>query len=91
MKQWTEKDRRNALTALEERKEKSKHEKKINNAELYAGSPMYYYCHLCGLLAEVLPETHMSKPKAYCDPCQELTSHGYMPSTGTFNTTAPER
>lgn len=51
---------------------------KIDNSRLYAGAPMYYYCHDCGSLAEVLSETHMSVPKRMCDPCKFLTDNGWM-------------
>jgi NAD-dependent SIR2 family protein deacetylase len=61
-----------ALKALYERRKKSKLEIKIDNSSLPAGSPMYFYCHMCGQLAEVLPEDFTSKPKKHCDECQKL-------------------
>lgn len=45
---------------------------KIDNARLYAGSSMYFYCHLCGHLADTLPESYVTPPKKYCDECADL-------------------
>lgn len=44
----------------------------INNASLYAGSPMYYYCKLCGHTAAVLPESHWERPPSHCKECKDL-------------------
>ncbi len=54
--------------AFATRVERWKDHKRINNASLYAGSPMYYYCRLCG--AEmVLPEAHICMAPRYCTDC----------------------
>jgi hypothetical protein len=45
---------------------------KIDNSRLYAGSPMYFYCDLCGHQTDVLPESYACVPKKHCDPCLEL-------------------
>lgn len=52
--------------------------KQVNNASLYAGSPMYYYCKFCGCETDVLPESHWSAPKRVCDPCEILHDHGLI-------------
>lgn len=44
----------------------------MNNSALYAGSPMYFYCRICGHESDCLPESYSSSPKCYCAPCQEL-------------------
>lgn len=44
----------------------------INNATLRAGSPMYFYCRLCGHCSDILPESYTTSPKKYCDECAEL-------------------
>ncbi len=44
----------------------------INNASLYAGNPMYYYCLTCGHLADVLPESHIGTPRTMCRECAAL-------------------
>ena len=67
-----------ALAALEERKKNRP--KKIDNASLYAGSPMYYYCRVCGSLAAVLPETHNEIPPRLCPLCEELKEKGWLES-----------
>lgn len=46
--------------------------KQINNSRLYAGSPMYYYCQLCGWQSDKLPESHAGLPKKHCDDCEAL-------------------
>ncbi len=75
---------REYLDALRERKRQAEIAGRINNANLRAGSPMYYYCDLCGLLADKLPETHVAIPKQYCAACQEMLDRGYSPSLGKF-------
>jgi len=58
------------LEALEERK-RTAPEQKIN-ACLPAGSPMYFYCKMCGHLADKLPESYTCRPKQLCADCQAL-------------------
>lgn len=41
---------------------------RIDNAKLYAGSPMYYYCKFCGEQM-MLTETHLEQPPWFCDLC----------------------
>lgn len=44
----------------------------IDNATLYAGSPMYYYCHSCGHLAAEMPEDWWEHPPpSNCDWCRQ--------------------
>lgn len=43
--------------------------RQINNNMLYAGSPMYFYCVMCGHLADILPESYMCVPKKHCKAC----------------------
>lgn len=51
----------------------------INNASLYAGSPMYYYCVSCGHLSDVKPENwFMNPPKKLCKECQALKDLGRL-------------
>ena len=47
---------------------------RIDNAELQAGSPMYYYCLSCGHLVAELPEDWWrdeDAPPKQCDWCVE--------------------
>jgi hypothetical protein len=67
-----------ALARLAQRK--ANPPEQIRNADLYAGSPMYYYCNECGHLADVLPETHVGRPKRLCQECQSLKDHGALPA-----------
>jgi hypothetical protein len=78
MRVATEQGKEFALKKLKERREKSKKEKRINNEDLHAGQPMFYYCHGCGLIADVLPETHMFPPKQLCIECQALKDLGWL-------------
>jgi hypothetical protein len=48
----------------------------VNNASLYAGSPMYYYCKFCGVHTQTLPESHWGRPVTVCNPCGVMDSHG---------------
>lgn len=54
--------------SLEERKARNKSKRRMSNSALYAGSPMYYYCHLCGN-EMVLPESHSCIAPRYCHEC----------------------
>lgn len=66
------------LTNLENRREENVG-KQVDNASLYAGSPMYYYCHGCGAQTAVKPEGWVADPPPrFCDPCKELVEAGDM-------------
>lgn len=65
-----------ALVALAERR--ANQPDPIDNASLVAGAPMYFYCISCGHLAEVLPESYVSKPRKLCVECQALKDLGWL-------------
>ena len=65
-----------ALAALEHRRKNKP--KQIDNASLYAGSPMYYYCYTCGHESDCLPEGHFDRPSHICGECQALKSLGWL-------------
>jgi hypothetical protein len=65
-----------ALAAFQERKVNPP--KRIDNASLYAGSDMYFYCRECGALADVLPESYMCVPKRLCSACQTMKDNGWL-------------
>jgi RNA polymerase-binding transcription factor DksA len=70
------------LQALLKRRENNKNIKKVNNADLYAGSPMYYYCQSCdGEMS--LPESHLCAAPTLCSYCKELVESGLLARTGT--------
>jgi len=73
----TDKGQDFALQQLEERKKINKDRKRINNAELHAGSPMYYYCRVCGEVI-ILPETHTCPAPTHCVECDALIVAGWM-------------
>lgn len=75
----TDKSRDFALKALAERRADPPDQ--INNASLYAGSNMYYYCISCGHLSDVLPELwdpRVTQPKKICNECQALKDLGWL-------------
>lgn len=72
----TQKGKKAALDALAKRRKDPP--KRINNADLYAGSPMYYYCVSCGHQSDVLPETHFGRPRQLCGECQALKDAGWL-------------
>jgi uncharacterized OB-fold protein len=74
----TEKGREFAQQALKKRREENKNKKRINNAALPAGSPMYFYCISCGDLAATLPENYITPPRKLCDECQALKDLGWL-------------
>ncbi len=46
----------------------------VDNGDLPAGSPMFFYCWYCSDLVDELPEDYTTVPKRYCDECSELIS-----------------
>ena len=75
----SEKMREVALEGLGVRKAKAKELGQINNADLYAGSPMYYYCRYCGLESDCLPENwFVGKPRRVCTECQGMKNEGWI-------------
>ena len=81
--QLTEAGARDYLEALAERQAKGIKDQ-INNSDLHAGSPMYYYCDMCPDLAHAVPETYFGKIKKYCPACQEMVDKGYSPTLKKF-------
>lgn len=73
----TTKGKKHALEKLEERREKNSGKEKIRNADLYAGSPMYYYCIACEE-EMTLPELHTCAVPKHCDECKALLECGWL-------------
>jgi hypothetical protein len=46
--------------------------KQIKNDELYAGSPMYFYCKDCGVPVAILNEDWLDPPPDRCEQCSSL-------------------
>lgn len=44
----------------------------INNADLDAGDPMYFYCRACRHIAAIFAEGYIEIPPNHCDECLEL-------------------
>jgi uncharacterized OB-fold protein len=65
-----------ALKALAKRR--AHQPKQIDNASLYAGSPMYFYCRSCGHLSDTKPEGYLSPPRRLCEDCQDLKDRGWL-------------
>jgi hypothetical protein len=60
------------LDALAARRRHNATKFRKNNADLFAGSPMYYYCRCCGE-EMILPETHACPAPQYCHACLKLS------------------
>ena len=71
-------DKNIAIESFVERYKKHSQEKKIDNAKLYAGSPMFFYCHGCTCHVATLPENYITPPPKYCDSCRVLVDHGLL-------------
>ena len=69
-------DKKTALENLQKRKDNKPEQ--INNATLYAGSPMYFYCQMCGHLSDVKPESYTTPVKKLCDECEEIKKEGWV-------------
>lgn len=74
----TQKGKEFALQALRQRREKNAKKKKIDNASLPAGSPMYFYCISCAGLADTKPEGYITPPKKLCGECRALKDLGWL-------------
>lgn len=72
----TEQGREAALAALAERR--ANPPKKIDNASLPAGSPMYFYCHSCGALSDTKNEMYVLPPSHLCSECSALKELGWL-------------
>lgn len=72
------------MERLQERREKMRGQQ-VDNGALPVGSPMYYYCHSCGVLVATLPEDwYKEPPPKHCDDCKPLIEEGLIDSTDTF-------
>lgn len=69
-------EKQKALAAFEKRK--ANPPQQIDNSSLYAGSPMYYYCRMCGHQSDVLPESHLARPRQLCIDCQLIKDMGWF-------------
>jgi hypothetical protein len=65
-----------ALKALAARRQNNLQKKRIDNASLPAGAPMYFDCLTCAADI-VVPEDYMTKPKL-CPECQALKEVGWL-------------
>ncbi len=65
-----------ALAALGKRREENKTRERIDNASLYAGSPMHFDCLGCGADI-VVPESYIARPKL-CFECKALKDLGWL-------------
>lgn len=72
----TDETKDEALARLAERKANAP--EPIRNQDLYAGSPMYFYCRICGELTDTLPEGYLGRPKKLCDECADLIDKGWL-------------
>jgi len=50
----------------------------VDNSSLHAGSKMYFYCHSCGALADLKPETYLFPPRDLCSECEGLKTEGWL-------------
>lgn len=56
----------------------------IDNGNLMAGSPMYYYCVSCGWLSAIMPENWwLSPPAKLCPECAALKEIGLLNQAAT--------
>ena len=79
------------LALLEERRIKNTG-KQIDNGNLPAGSPMYYYCGGCGLLVATKPESWVyDPPPSRCGDCRLLIDEQVIDEANTLRSWEQER
>jgi hypothetical protein len=79
----TTRDLAHALEDFRLRSQRNSRKRRVDNSNLRAGSPMYYYCTCCGE-EQVLPEDHTEAPKAVCDACKPLRDHSLIDRHGNI-------
>ena len=72
----TEQGKDAAIAALKARRERNKNQKRINNADLPAGAPMYFYCDSCGE-SMMFPENYTPPRERHCEQCRAMQRHGW--------------
>lgn len=73
----TTQGKQHALKELKKRRKVNMGKKKVNNLQLHAGSPMYYYCKSCDE-SMILPEDHTCPVPVLCDECRALKQLGWL-------------
>lgn len=69
----TTKGKAHALDALAMRREENSKKERIDNSQLPAGSPMYYYCISCNGISDIKPEGwFLGSVAKLCKECQAL-------------------
>lgn len=72
------------LTLLEERREKNL-DTQVDNGNLPAGAPMYYYCRTCGAHVATKPEGwYENPPPSNCQDCKDLIDDGVIDRSNTY-------
>ena len=72
----TDRGKEHAIEALKQRV--ANKPKQIDNATLRAGSPMYFYCRICGHLSDTLPENYINPPSCMCEECNALGKKSWL-------------
>ena len=72
----TIRNKKEALAELAKRQKINKTRKRVDNASLPAGSPMYFYCLSCGDDI-VVPENYVTRP-SLCPECRVMKDLGWL-------------
>jgi len=67
-----------ALAQFKQRIISARRAKRVNNADLPAESPMFFYCLACDILIEELPENYLFPPYKFCSQCQGMKQEGWF-------------
>lgn len=66
------------FTKLDQRRALASQSPRIDNAELYAGSDMYYYCRVCSTQHFTVNELYAGTIPGLCADCDQLQSFGMI-------------
>lgn len=72
------------LAGLKRRQAAAEQRGQVDNAQLPAGSPIIFYCKMCGLETARLPESYLYPPAPNCEPCEAMVARGYDPNAKRF-------
>lgn len=70
--------KKKAIELFQARVIRARREGRINNTDLPAGSPMYFYCNYCGILCDKVEEEYIFSVYHECSQCRGMMKEGWL-------------
>lgn len=78
-----------ALRSFDERRENPPEH--VDQGTLPVGSPMTFYCRLCGGISDVMPEDYfLGTPRKVCTECTAMVEYGLLDESALRTRTTPD-